>query len=213
MSEINEKMISEFLELLKKVNSLEMQVQNLSNDHSEVLKKCTNMAQTTQDSVTKALSEQNHLVMKTNNSLADQVNSALYRIDSTVISSVTSYLNKHKPNDFEEKFNYLKEQQNDMQQKINKTFKTLSLITTAFREAQVVQQQEAQQDSRLATLIEDTDFTVRTVNCLRAENIRTLADLVKWTPIQLLKTPNLGKKSLREIQAGLKTLGLELRDE
>ena len=210
MSEINEKIISEFLELLKKVNLLEMQVQGMSKDHNDVLSRCTKFAQGMHDNLSDSIKKQNELVQKTNDSLANQVNSALSKVGDVAVESVKSWLERNQNKDAEQLSN-MREHLGKINMKVNKTFKILSAITSAFKEAQVIQQQEDQKDERLTILIEDTEFTVRTVNCLRAENIRTLADLIKWTPSELLRTPNLGKKSLREIQAGLQKLGLELR--
>ena len=51
----------------------------------------------------------------------------------------------------------------------------------------------------LAKSIEELDLTVRSLNCLSAENIKTIAQLVSKTENDLLKTPNLGRKSLKEI--------------
>ena len=55
-------------------------------------------------------------------------------------------------------------------------------------------------------------LTVRSANCLNAENIRTIENLVTWSRWNLLKTPNLGLKSIKEIEDALGTLGLKLAD-
>lgn len=65
------------------------------------------------------------------------------------------------------------------------------------------------------TLIEDYEhehkwFTVRTVNCLRAEGVKKIGQLLSWCEHQLLKTPNLGKKSLTEIKTLLAYKNLSL---
>lgn len=52
----------------------------------------------------------------------------------------------------------------------------------------------------LAKSIDDLELTVRSENCLRAENILTIGQLVTKTENDLLKTPNLGRKSLKEIK-------------
>jgi len=62
----------------------------------------------------------------------------------------------------------------------------------------------------LNTPIDSLDLTVRSVNCLKAEEIYTLNDLIKWRSVDLLKTPDLGKKALTEIQNVLLALGLSL---
>ncbi|MDE2344824.1 MAG: DNA-directed RNA polymerase subunit alpha, partial [Gammaproteobacteria bacterium] len=51
---------------------------------------------------------------------------------------------------------------------------------------------------------------VRSANCLKAENINYIGDLVLKTEVELLKTPNLGKKSLTEIKDVLAQHGLTL---
>jgi DNA-directed RNA polymerase alpha subunit len=51
----------------------------------------------------------------------------------------------------------------------------------------------------LAKSIDELDLTVRSLNCLSAENIKTIAQLISKTENELLKTPNLGRKSLKEI--------------
>lgn len=58
--------------------------------------------------------------------------------------------------------------------------------------------------------VEDLELTVRAANCLKAENINTIADLVQRSEADLLKTPNLGKKSLTEIKNVLVSRGLHL---
>ncbi|MFW6028308.1 MAG: DNA-directed RNA polymerase subunit alpha C-terminal domain-containing protein, partial [bacterium] len=52
--------------------------------------------------------------------------------------------------------------------------------------------------------------TVRSANCLKAENIYYIGDLIQRTEMELLKTPNLGKKSLTEIKDVLAKQGLSL---
>jgi DNA-directed RNA polymerase subunit alpha len=58
--------------------------------------------------------------------------------------------------------------------------------------------------------VEDLELTVRAANCLKAESINTIADLVQRSESDLLKTPNLGKKSLTEIKTVLAARGLHL---
>ncbi|MFT3741913.1 MAG: DNA-directed RNA polymerase subunit alpha [Gammaproteobacteria bacterium] len=62
----------------------------------------------------------------------------------------------------------------------------------------------------LSRPVEDLELTVRAANCLKAENINTIADLVSRMESDLLKTPNLGKKSLTEIKNVLSSRGLHL---
>ncbi|QHS11010.1 DNA-directed RNA polymerase subunit alpha [Sinimarinibacterium sp. NLF-5-8] len=58
--------------------------------------------------------------------------------------------------------------------------------------------------------IDDLVLTVRSINCLKAESIYYIGDLVQRTEGELMKTPNLGKKSLNEIKESLKSHDLEL---
>lgn len=65
-------------------------------------------------------------------------------------------------------------------------------------------------DPILLRPIDDLELTVRSTNCLKAENIYQIGDLVQKTEVELLKTPNLGKKSLTEIKDVLASKGLSL---
>ncbi len=58
--------------------------------------------------------------------------------------------------------------------------------------------------------VDDLELTVRSANCLKAENIFYIGDLIQRTETDLLKTPNLGKKSLTEIKNVLASHGLAL---
>lgn len=58
--------------------------------------------------------------------------------------------------------------------------------------------------------VDDLELTVRSANCLKAESIYFIGDLVQRTENDLLKTPNLGKKSLTEIKNVLSTHNLSL---
>jgi len=65
-------------------------------------------------------------------------------------------------------------------------------------------------DPMLLRPVDDLELTVRSANCLKAENIFYIGDLIQRTEVDLLKTPNLGKKSLTEIKDVLATKGLSL---
>jgi DNA-directed RNA polymerase subunit alpha len=67
-----------------------------------------------------------------------------------------------------------------------------------------------QVDPILLRPVDDLELTVRSANCLKAENIFLIGDLIQRTEVELLKTPNLGKKSLTEIKDVLATRGLSL---
>lgn len=65
-------------------------------------------------------------------------------------------------------------------------------------------------DPVLLRPVDDLELTVRSANCLKAENIFYIGDLIQRTEVELLKTPNLGKKSLTEIKDILAIKGLSL---
>jgi DNA-directed RNA polymerase subunit alpha len=58
--------------------------------------------------------------------------------------------------------------------------------------------------------VDELELTVRSANCLKAENANYIGDLVQKTEVELLRTPNLGKKSLNEIKEVLGSHGLSL---
>ena len=58
--------------------------------------------------------------------------------------------------------------------------------------------------------VDELELTVRSANCLKAENIHYIGDLVQRTEVELLRTPNLGKKSLTEIKEVLESHGFTL---
>ena len=69
---------------------------------------------------------------------------------------------------------------------------------------------EADVDPILLRPVDDLELTVRSANCLKAESIYFIGDLIQRTEVELLKTPNLGKKSLTEIKDVLASRGLSL---
>lgn len=69
---------------------------------------------------------------------------------------------------------------------------------------------EPEVDPILLRPVDDLELTVRSANCLKAENIYYIGDLIQRTEVELLKTPNLGKKSLTEIKDVLASKGLSL---
>lgn len=72
------------------------------------------------------------------------------------------------------------------------------------------EQKEEEVDPVLLRPVDDLELTVRSANCLKAENIYYIGDLIQRTEVELLKTPNLGKKSLTEIKDILASRGLSL---
>lgn len=65
-------------------------------------------------------------------------------------------------------------------------------------------------DPILLRPVDDLELTVRSANCLKAEDIYYIGDLIQRTETELLKTPNLGRKSLNEIKEVLASKGLTL---
>jgi DNA-directed RNA polymerase subunit alpha len=74
----------------------------------------------------------------------------------------------------------------------------------------VAEPEEPAVDPILLRPVDDLELTVRSANCLKAENIFLIGDLIQRTEVELLKTPNLGKKSLTEIKDVLARRGLSL---
>lgn len=72
------------------------------------------------------------------------------------------------------------------------------------------QKEKPKLDPILLRSVDDLELTVRSANCLKAEDIYYIGDLVQKTEIELLRTPNLGKKSLTEIKDVLAMRGLSL---
>ncbi len=78
-------------------------------------------------------------------------------------------------------------------------------------EAQIAEaKNEPEIDPILLRPVDDLELTVRSANCLKAESIYYIGDLIQRTEVELLKTPNLGKKSLTEIKDVLASRGLAL---
>ena len=76
--------------------------------------------------------------------------------------------------------------------------------------AQIEEKKATQIDPVLPRPVDDLELTVRSANCLKAENIYYIGDLIQRTETELLKTPNLGRKSLNEIKEVLASRGLTL---
>ena len=72
------------------------------------------------------------------------------------------------------------------------------------------EEREAEIDPILLRPVDDLELTVRSANCLKAEDIYYIGDLIQRTEVELLKRPNLGKKALTEIKDVLATRGLSL---
>jgi len=83
-------------------------------------------------------------------------------------------------------------------------------VGPAKQDEKPVQDQEEVVDPILLRPVDDLELTVRSANCLKAESIYYVGDLIQRTEVELLKTPNLGKKSLTEIKDVLAARGLSL---
>ena len=86
---------------------------------------------------------------------------------------------------------------------------------SAFVDLDAIAEQEAKKDQNdfdplLLRSIEELELTVRSTNCLKAESIFLIGDLINRSEFDLLKTPNLGKKSLNEIKDVLASKNLSL---
>ena len=72
------------------------------------------------------------------------------------------------------------------------------------------EEEENQVDPVLLRPVDELELTVRAANCLKTESVMYIGDLVQKTEVELLRTPNLGKKSLTEIKEILESNGLTL---
>ena len=85
-----------------------------------------------------------------------------------------------------------------------------SFVNLQSMEDEVDEVEEADIDPILLRPVDELELTVRSANCLKAENIYYIGDLIQRTEVELLRTPNLGKKSLTEIKDVLASHGLSL---
>jgi DNA-directed RNA polymerase subunit alpha len=85
-----------------------------------------------------------------------------------------------------------------------------AFVDMKFEESRLDAQDRNDFDPILLRPVDDLELTVRSANCIKAENIFYIGDLVQKTENELLKTPNLGKKSLTEIKDVLATRSLSL---
>jgi DNA-directed RNA polymerase subunit alpha len=103
----------------------------------------------------------------------------------------------------------------DPEDAIKQAATVLHLQLNAFvdlKHKEVVTQEEEENefDPIFLQPVDDLELTVRSANCLKAEQIYYIGDLVQRAEPHLLKTPNLGKKSLQEIKDVLAQRGLSL---
>ena len=108
----------------------------------------------------------------------------------------------------------------DAEEAVRKSAEILMDQLTVFgdfsrRESTDAKAEKSGVDPVLLRPIDDLELTVRSANCLKAESIYYIGDLVQRTEVELLKTPNLGKKSLTEIKEALEypTFGFDLETD
>jgi DNA-directed RNA polymerase subunit alpha len=85
-----------------------------------------------------------------------------------------------------------------------------AFVDLAGKQEEETKAAEPEVDPILLRPVDDLELTVRSANCLKAEQIYYIGDLIQRTEVELLKTPNLGKKSLTEIKDVLASRGLSL---
>ncbi len=85
-----------------------------------------------------------------------------------------------------------------------------SFVNLQSMEDEASVEEELDIDPILLRPVDELELTVRSANCLKAENIYYIGDLIQRTEVELLRTPNLGKKSLTEIKDVLASHGLSL---
>lgn len=89
-------------------------------------------------------------------------------------------------------------------------YQLLAFVDLKHKEIVIQEEEEKEFDPIYLQPVDDLELTVRSANCLKAEQIYYIGDLVQRVESSLLKTPNLGKKSLQEIKDILAQRGLGL---
>ncbi len=75
------------------------------------------------------------------------------------------------------------------------------------------EKEKSEKEKILNKTIEELDFSVRSYNCLKKSNVNTLRDLVEYSPMEIIKIKNLGKKSLDEIKEKITKYGFVLGEK
>lgn len=75
------------------------------------------------------------------------------------------------------------------------------------------EKEKSEKEKILNKTIEELDFSVRSYNCLKKSSINTLKDLIKYSPEEIIKIKNLGKKSLNEIKEKINKYGFILGEK
>lgn len=89
----------------------------------------------------------------------------------------------------------------------------IDLSENAVNAEVMVEKEDNEKEKVLVMNIDELELSVRSYNCLKRAGINTVEELINRTPEDMMKVRNLGRKSLDEVLAKLKELGLELRDE
>lgn len=76
----------------------------------------------------------------------------------------------------------------------------------------IVEKEDDKKEKALEMNIDELELSVRSYNCLKRAGINTVEELTNRTPDDMMKVRNLGRKSLEEVLAKLKELGLQLND-
>ena len=87
----------------------------------------------------------------------------------------------------------------------------IDLSETAKNTQVMIEKEENKKEKVLEMSIEDLELSVRSFNCLKRAGISTVEDITNMTESEMMKVRNLGKKSLDEVLAKLKELGLQLK--
>ena len=206
MSEINEKIITKFFDMMEKVNSLELQVQSIAKDHNEIRDKTLSLIDTLKEQVKFTLDKQNDLVTSTNDNIINRTNDVLKDIDSRNFNLISKQVTKEIEK--LEVYN-IREDIYKIKNEFNKINKTVNLFNSFLKNIEATSIPEP--CPVLDILIEDTPFSVRTINCLRVENINTVKKLIEKTKRELLCIPNFGMKALGEVRGFLIEKGLSLK--
>ena len=88
----------------------------------------------------------------------------------------------------------------------------INLSESAKSEEVMVEKANTERDKALEMNIDELELSVRSFNCLKRAGINTVEELCNHTPEDMMKVRNLGRKSLEEVLAKLKELGLELKN-
>jgi DNA-directed RNA polymerase alpha subunit len=144
------------------------------------------------------------------NSLADMANFTKFINDSLVPPTQKQLKDREKEKSKDARIAELeialKDKNSRLEQLLDRAYARIRMADpegkTANLDEKVVKGEQLLKEV-LAKSIDDLELTVRSHNCLSAENIKTIGQLVTKTENDLLKTPNLGRKSLKEIKEEL----------